>query len=88
METPGNDQGERLEGAGGQPDTRCSGDHPGDWGREAVPGSGFCQECLDRLAGPVRPGRVVYSGGPWPEAEWRGGELERADGGGELEVGR
>lgn len=45
METARNDRGERLEGAEGQPDTRCS-------------------------------GRVVYSGGPWPEAARRGGRPE------------
>jgi hypothetical protein len=33
-------------------DTRCCGDHPGDWDREAKPGHSFCQECLDRMESP------------------------------------
>jgi len=37
--------------AGSQRDDRCCGDHPGDWNRPAVPGSSWCQECLDRIGG-------------------------------------
>lgn len=30
-------------------DVRCCGDHPRDWNRPAVPGTGWCAECLTRL---------------------------------------
>lgn len=34
---------------GNEIDNRCCGDHPGDWGRRAVAGTGWCAECLASL---------------------------------------
>lgn len=41
----------------------CCGDHPGDWDRPAVPGTGWCAECLARLRSPLNDDDAAPSDG-------------------------
>lgn len=52
----------------GQLDERCCGDHPGDWDRPAVPGTGWCAECLAQLRNATVRDPAVYEQDPDAEA--------------------